>query len=162
VAVFDVREGDMDGVDLSGVRFALANHFPDLITNGNWTIGITVDEEASEEQEQALGSILSGQLGGPFADMAPLIGTFAGLSRGSVSVSDDGGSIGGASFTYEPLRGPDGNPTTTKNAVFGFAPEFELGSTQGELEAVGHSFIASYGEAADFEYTSGGHESVRG
>lgn len=161
VAVFDIREGDMDGVSLGGTRFALANHFPDVLTNGNWTIGITVDEGASDDQTKALEAILSGQQGGPFADMAPLIGTFAGVSRGAVSLSNGNASIGGMSFTYEPIRGPDGNPTTTKNAAFGFAPEFEIGTSQGQLEALGTAFVASYGESADFEYSSEGHETVR-
>jgi hypothetical protein len=159
--VWDVREGNSDGVDLSGLKVALMVNFPDVITNGNWKIGAIVDEGASDEQVSALEAIVSGQQGGPFGDMAALVGEFAGVQRGPLSYSDMSATIGGKSFTYEPLRGQDGNATTVKNAVFGFAPEFEIGSASGQLEVFGHSFDASYGEAADFEYGSEIHESIR-
>ncbi len=59
-AVFNVREGAMDGVDLSGIRFGLEVNFPDLVTSGNWKIGVVVDEGTSDEQVKALSEILSG------------------------------------------------------------------------------------------------------
>ena len=40
-----------------------------------------------------------------------------------------------------------------KNAVLGFAPEFEIGTTSGQINVFGHMAACSYGEAADFEYT---------
>ena len=161
VGVFDVREGNMDGVDLSGIRWGLYVNFPDVVSSGNWRVGAVVNESATDEQVKALTEILSGQQGGPFGDMAPLIGEFAGIERGSVSYSDSGGSIGATSFTYEPLRGQDGNPTTVKNAAFGFAPEFQIGTSSGTIDVFGHTAPASYGEAADFEYSDTIHERVR-
>jgi hypothetical protein len=161
VDIFDVREGNLDGVDLSGIRIGLYVNFPDLVTNGNWHIGFVVDEGVSDDQLEALTGILSGQQGGPFATMAPLIGEFAGVERGSITYSDDGASFGGTSFTYEPLKGQDGNPTTVKNAVLGFAPEFEIGATRGRIEVFGHSADASYGDSGDFEYSSESHERIR-
>jgi hypothetical protein len=159
--VWDVREGNSDGVDLSGLKVALVVNYPEVIANGNWKIGAIVDESASDEQVSALEAIVSGQQGGPFGDMAALVAEFAGVQRGPVSYSDSGATIGGKSFTYEPLRGQDGTATTVKNAVFGFAPEFEIGNASGQLEVFGHSFDASYGEAADFEYGSETHERIR-
>lgn len=159
--LIDVRDGSMDGVNLSGVRLGLNGNFPDVVSNGNWKLGLTIDEGASDEQVKALTEILSGQQGGPFGEMAPLVAEFAGVERAAVAYSDTGGSIGGMSFSYEPLRGQDGNPTTMKNAVFGFAPEFEIGTTKGHLEVFGHHADASYGEAADFEWSSETHEQIR-
>src|SRR5688500_9126524 len=66
--VFDIREGNLDDVDLSGVAVALYNHFPSNLTSGNWRVGIVVDEGASEQQAQALEQIFSGQVGGPFGE----------------------------------------------------------------------------------------------
>jgi hypothetical protein len=159
--VWDVREGAMDGVDLSGIRFGLSAHFPGLITSGNWKVGVTVDEGTSDEQVKALSEILSGQQGGPFAEMAGLIGEFVGVERGAVSYSDTAIAYGGSSATYEPLRGADGTATTMKNAVLGFAPEFEIGTTSGQINTFGHTAAASYGEAADFEYSDESHEHIR-
>ena len=50
---------------------------PSNLTAGNWTVGLVVDEGASEEQAQALDRIISGQDGGPFAEFVPFIGEVA-------------------------------------------------------------------------------------
>jgi len=156
-AVFRIDRGSLDDVDLSGIAFGLMNHFPGAITDGNWKMGVVVDDSASDAQAQAIETILSGQAGGPFAEFAPLIGEFTGVQRGKVSMSDGKGSIGGVGdFTFEQLTGPDGSPTTERNAMFGFAPEFRLGKTSGKFTAFGFDAQASYGENAEFEYSSEG------
>ena len=38
--------------------------------------------------------------------------------------------------------------------MFGFAPEFEVGRTTGRSDAFGLSYEASYGETADYVFTS--------
>jgi|SRR5436190_22252663 len=158
--VFNVRKGNLDDMDLSGVLAGIKVHYPEIVSNGNWQIALVVDTGASGEQADALERIFSGQLGGPFADMAGLVKEFT-LERGSVSYSDTGVSLGETAFSYEPLRGVDGNATTMTNAAFGFAPVFEIGNANGTLDAFGHSAPASYGEAADFEYSDTAHEHVR-
>ncbi len=158
--MFDVRDGNLEDMDLSGVRVGLKVHFPEIVSNGKWQIALVVDESASDEQAKALEQIFSGQLGGPFGDMAGLVSEFV-VERAAVSYADMGVALGDKSFTYEPLRGQDGSPTTINNAAFGFAPVFEIGTAAGKLEAFGHSWDASYGEAADFEYSSEIHEAVR-
>lgn len=158
--IFDVREGNLDDTDLSGMKIGLKVHFPELVSNGNWQIGLVLDDSASDEQAAAAEKIFSGQLGGPFGDMAALVSQFS-TERASLSYADDGVTIGEGSFSYEPLRGQDGNTTTMSNASFGFAPVFEIGNAEGKLEAFGHMWDASYGEAADFEYASESHEHVR-
>jgi len=160
VAVFDVREGNLDDVDLGGLQIGLFVNYPGLVSNGNWKLGISVDPSASDAQAGAVEQIISGKLGGPFGDMSGLITEFT-MDRGAVAYSDGGATLGGHAFTYEPLRAQDGTPTTMRNAVFGFAPEFEIGSAKGQLEAFGHTFEANYGEAADFEYSSETHEHIR-
>src|SRR5919201_6433096 len=125
---FEIREGNLDGTDLSGVRWAYYIHLQSNYSAGNWKIGLVVDERASGEQAQAVERIISGQEGGPFGEMAGLIGEYAGMERARVSLSDDGASIGGiGEFTFEPFTGPDGSPTTVRGAIFGFAPEFGIG-----------------------------------
>ena len=161
MAVFNVREGNLDTVDLSGLNLGLSVHYPGLVSDGSWQIGATVNDSASDEQVSALTAILSGKQGGPFADMAALITDFKGVERGAVSFSETSVSYGGSSVTYEPLKGQDGSPTTIKNAVFGFAPEFEIGACKGQIDVFGHAAPASYGEAADFEYGSEIHEHIR-
>jgi hypothetical protein len=157
--VWQVREGNLDDTDLSGVAFALYNEFPSNLTSGNWKVGIVVDEGAGDEQAQAIERIVSGQEGGPFADFVPLIGEYLGMERAPVRYSDGdspSASVGDeAEFSFEPARGGDGSPTTVKNAMFGFAPEYLVGKGSGRSSAFGIGFDeASYGEAAEFEFSS--------
>jgi hypothetical protein len=161
IGVWDVSEGNSGDVNLSGLRFAISVHFPELVSNGNWQIGVTIDQGATDEQADVLGQILSGKMGGAFGEMAPLIGEFKGVERAAISYSDTAVAYGGNSITYEPIRGQDGNPTMVSNAPFGFAPSFEIGSCEGRLDIFGHQADASYGEAADFEYGSEHHEHIR-
>ncbi|WP_137991755.1 DUF1326 domain-containing protein [Streptomyces vilmorinianum] len=156
--VFHVAEGRLDDVDLSGVDFALYNHFPSHLTAGDWKIGVVVDEKASDAQADALERILSGREGGAFGELSQFYGEYLGLERAPVSLTDGEKarvSVEGKSeLTFEPLRGPDGGPTTMKNAMFGFAPEFTLGRTTGRSSAFGLSFEPSYGEQGDFTFSS--------
>jgi hypothetical protein len=158
-AAFAVKEGNLDDTDLGGVTFALYNHFPSNITSGNWKLGIVVDDGASDEQAQAIERIISGDEGGPFADFKPLVGDYAGMERASITVSDSSVTIAGKSdYSFEPYTGPDGSPTIVRGAMFGFAPEFQVGKTTGKSDAFGLSFDSSYGEKAEFEYSTEGAE----
>jgi hypothetical protein len=134
--VFHVESGNSNGTDLSGVDFAISFHVPSNLTAGNWTVGLIVDEGASEEQGQAIEGIVSGQAGGPFAEFAPLIGevqpprragvTFSGGDAPSASVQ------GGTEIRFEPFRGPDGQPTTLSNAMVTFGPTYAVGKGPAE------------------------------
>src|SRR6185295_11362931 len=63
---------------------------PKVMTEGNWRLGVYVDEQASDEQLDKLVKVFSGQLGGPMATLAPLIGEVLGVERAAIEVSDDG------------------------------------------------------------------------
>jgi hypothetical protein len=158
VAVFHIRNGNLDDVDLSGTTFAFTNEFPSNLSSGNWKFGVIVDEGASDEQASALERILHGEEGGPFGDFAPLFGEWLGMERATVTFSDGdrpSGSVGDkANFTFEPLQAPDGSHTTVKGAMFGFAPEFRVGKAPGKSSVMGLDFDGVYGESADFEFSS--------
>ncbi len=49
--------------------------FPGNAFAGHWTLGTYLDQRANQEQMQALGTILSGEAGGLFADLGGLIET---------------------------------------------------------------------------------------
>ena len=152
--VFSIGEGNLDGTDLSGVNFALWNYFPSNLSAGNWTVGIVVDEGASDEQAEAVERVVSGQEGGPFADFGPLIGEYRGMERGSVRISDGSISVAGrGEARFEALTGPDGSPTTVSKAMFGFAPEYTIGKASGRVRA-DREVEAAYGESAEFEFAS--------
>jgi hypothetical protein len=160
-AAFAITEGNLDDTDLGGVNFALYNFFPANITSGNWKVGIVVDDGASTEQAAAIERIISGEEGGPFAEFKPLIGDYAGMERASIDVSDGSVTIAGRSeWTFEPFTGPDGSPTVVRGAMFAFAPEYKVGRTTGHSNAFGLEFDSSYGEQAEFVYSTEMPEAV--
>jgi hypothetical protein len=155
--VFAIKDGNLDDTELSGVNVAMGYMAPSNIGAGNLKLGIVVDEAATDEQVGALERIFKGDAGGMFGEFVPLIGEWLGVERAAISFSDGdepSASIGDTRVTFEAFKGHDGKPTTASNAAFGFAPVFRLGKSSGSSGILGESFKASYGEAAEFEYTA--------
>jgi hypothetical protein len=69
----DVTEGHFDGVDLAGTKWIAVVHWPKALHDGNGTLEAFIDEGASDEQRNALGQILTGQVGGPFFEIVASI-----------------------------------------------------------------------------------------
>jgi hypothetical protein len=90
VLVFNIREGDVEGVDTGGLKVAAIAETPKVMTDGNWKLGVFVDENASEEQADKLLKVFTGQLGGPMGALAPLVGELLGVERARIEVEDDG------------------------------------------------------------------------
>ena len=63
---------------------------PKVMTEGNWRVGVFIDDQASDEQAEKLGAVFSGQLGGPMGALGPLVGEMLGVERASFDVQDDG------------------------------------------------------------------------
>lgn len=87
---FEVDSGDVEGTDLSGRTFVMIADTPPDMTQGNWRIGVFVDDGANEEQVGKLGQVLSGALGGPPAALGPLLGEFLGIEQAPISIERNG------------------------------------------------------------------------
>jgi len=90
---FRVDRGDIEGVDVGGLSFALVVDSPPVMSDGNWRLGVVLDDAASDEQAGALGRLLGGELGGPPAMLGPLIGEMAGIERASAEWQDRDGTV---------------------------------------------------------------------
>ena len=90
VLAFNIREGAIDGTDVSGLKVAAIADTPKVMTEGNWRIGLFVDDQASDEQAEKLTAVFGGQLGGPMAAVGPLVGEMLGVERAPIEVVDDG------------------------------------------------------------------------
>ena len=88
--VFDIREGEIDGTAVGGLKVAAIADTPKVMTEGNWKLGVFVDDQASDEQADKLVQLFGGQLGGPMAALAPLIGEMLGVERAPIEVRHDG------------------------------------------------------------------------
>jgi hypothetical protein len=87
---YHVESGEINGVDVSGLSFAFFLDTPPVMSEGNWRVGFYLDDAASDSQTEQLGAALSGQLGGPPAMLAPLIGEILGVEKASITYSEDG------------------------------------------------------------------------
>ena len=88
--VFNVAEGDVDGMDVSGLTVAAIADTPKVMTEGNWRLGVFIDAAASDDQAAALGAVFGGQRGGPMAGLTPLIGESLGVERAAIEFREDG------------------------------------------------------------------------
>ena len=88
--VFNVASGDVEGTDVGGRTVVVVADTPKVMTDGNWRLGMFVDEGASDEQMEKLTAVFGGQLGGPMAGLGPLVGEMLGVERAQIEVLDDG------------------------------------------------------------------------
>lgn len=88
--VFHVDSGEIEGVDVGGLSVGLFCDAPAKMDEGNWRAGVFMDERATPEQGEKLGTVFSGQLGGPFAAMGPLIGENLGVEAVAIEYADEG------------------------------------------------------------------------
>src|SRR4051794_21174610 len=90
VLIFDVKDGEVEGVDVSGLTVAAVGDTPKVMSDGNWRLGVVIDAAASEEQAEKLGGVFSGSLGGPMEALGPLVGENLGVERLPIEVHEDG------------------------------------------------------------------------
>ena len=90
VLAFAIRSGVVDGVDVGGLNVAAIADTPKVMTDGNWRMGMFVDERASDEQMEKLVAVFTGQLGGPMEGIVPLVGEMLGVERAAIDIDDDG------------------------------------------------------------------------
>jgi hypothetical protein len=88
--VFNVKTGDVEGVDVGGVACAMVVNSPKVMSDGSWKLGLYISDVATDEQAEALGKVFSGDLGGPPAALGPLLGEFAGVERAAMEIHEEG------------------------------------------------------------------------
>ena len=87
---FSIREGEVEGTDVRGRRVVAIIDTPKVMTDGNWRLGMFVDDQADDDQFDKLVKVFGGQLGGPMAALAPLVGEIVGIERAEIEISDEG------------------------------------------------------------------------
>jgi len=123
-----VDSGQIEGVDVAGLTLALSVHIPgNVLVPKSWKAAVVVDDRASQEQEQALLKVFTGQLGGGIADLAGLIGEVVSVERAPITftVADGKGrlKVGDiADCEMTPFTGATGKPTVLSETVFSTIP----------------------------------------
>jgi hypothetical protein len=87
---FSIQEGEIEGTDVAGRKVVAIIDTPKVMTDGNWKLGVYVDDGAGDEQMDKLVKVFGGQLGGPMAGLAGLVGEIVGVERARIEIADDG------------------------------------------------------------------------
>jgi hypothetical protein len=153
IVAWHIDSGQVTGIDVSGRSLVAVAHIPGNILAGNWELVLLVDEHTNPEQRDALVKVFSGQLGGPLADFAQLIGTVKGVESVPISQQVRGGtgtlSIPGiVEAEMEPYRSPLGDVTTLRDSIFSTVP----GSPAWVSKATRHRVnLPQYGMSWEYE-----------
>lgn len=118
--VFNIEQGNADGVSLSGTRAVLAFDLPGDFFGGNGTGRLYLDESANADQRRELEAILGGQKGGAFAALGGVLSKVLPTEVVSIQVSlgdSPGakvGNVGQISLQY--VKTEDGKQASIVNA----------------------------------------------
>jgi hypothetical protein len=120
---YHIGRGEVDGVDVSGRSVSIVADSPKRMLDGGWRVGVIIDDKASKEQADKLTAVFAGQVGGPMANLAPLIGEILGVERLPIEYSDAGNRhsirIGDdIAIEVEDYAAQEGGETTKLTGVF--------------------------------------------
>lgn len=157
-----IDRGTIEGVDVSGCTLVVTAHIPgNVLAEKSWKALVYLNEDASKEQEEALLKVWTGQLGGPVADLAQLIGEVVAVERAPITFTVEGGrgtlKIGEAlEAELAPYQGATGQATTLSDSVFSTIP----GSPAYVSKAAKYRRHSSHYGLADVDLQ--GHNAVQG
>lgn len=119
--------GQIEGVDVSGCNVVNAVFIPGNVMQGNWRVVMFLDRTATPEQKDAIQRLFNGELGGPVADLAGLVGEVVAVEDAEITheISGGRGTLRVGAFIHaemEPYRGPDGTITTLRDSAFSTVP----------------------------------------
>jgi hypothetical protein len=127
VVAYNLLKGTIRGVDVSGLTLVSVVDIPGNVLEGNWRQAVYVDDRAEDEQAEALLDAFAGNLGGPLADLAQLVGERVAVERAPISheIVEGAGTLkvgDRIECSMHPYRGPDGSTTTLNNSIFSTVP----------------------------------------
>ena len=107
-----IDEGHIDSDDLSGLRVGLMMDLPGIMSRGNWTAALFVDDKASALAVKGLTRIFTGRVGGTTHLLSILVGQFLGVRQVPITYETQGETriisiekYGGGAIT--PVRGKE-------------------------------------------------------
>ncbi len=162
--VFDIAEGAIEDTDVSGLAVAVVADTPKVMTEGNWRLGMFIDERATDEQMEKLGAVFAGQKGGPMEGVVPLVGEILGVERASFEVVEEGlrhsARIGDAiDFEIEdivPFGVETGQPVRLVGMFHPVSSEFNAAeATRSKISAFGIEYEGKTGiSASEFSWAA--------
>lgn len=87
---FHIDEGEFNGVALNGLNFVVIAYTPGIMGEGNWSTAVYIDQRADQQQREALGRIVSGEMGGPAERWMRLTSNFLGIKYSPITYVAEG------------------------------------------------------------------------
>lgn len=87
---FHIASGTYGDITLDGLNAVVALRTPGVMSEGNASVALYIDERADERQQQALTAIFSGASGGPMGALAPLVGSVLGVTATPIHYTIEG------------------------------------------------------------------------
>ncbi len=131
VLAYQIDQGAINGVGMSGRTVAYAAHIPGNIFAGNFKSVVFIDDGSSQEQHDLLAQAFTGKLGGPLADLAQLTGEYLAVESTPILFTIEGakGNLTIGSTTdpildteLAPYTDRNGNTTQLVDSVFSTIP----------------------------------------
>jgi hypothetical protein len=85
-----IDEGRHEGTDLAGINVGLIIEIPGLMSRGNWTAGLFVDDRAPIQAVKALTRIFTGRAGGSTHLLSILVSHFLGVQQAPIAYRTEG------------------------------------------------------------------------
>jgi hypothetical protein len=131
-AAVRIDQGRINDVDLSGLKAAVMIEIPGLMSRGNWTAALFVDEKASIHALKGLTRIFTGKVGGSTHLLSILVGGFLGVRQVPISYRTEGQTrlitidkIVEGAITPVPGKSKDEN-VTIRNSGYWIAPDVTI------------------------------------
>ena len=124
---WQIDNGTIEGVDVSGRTIALSVHIPGNVLAGNWRAVVYVDDRATDEQKRRCSRSSRASSAAPIADLAGLIGEVITVERAPITFTVDEGegtlTIGEVvDAELAPFQGATGDATALHDTVFTTIP----------------------------------------
>lgn len=119
-----IDEGHFGDADLGRLNVGLIVEIPGLMSRGNWTAGLFIDERASIYAVKGLTKIFTGKAGGTTSLLSILVGKFLGVQQSKITYQTEGETrifaidkvVEGA---IAPVRGKEkGEPVVIRNSEY--------------------------------------------
>ena len=127
-----IDEGRFDDTDLTGIKVGLIIEIPGLMSRGNWTAGLYIDDKAPIQAVKALTRIFTGRAGGSTHLLSILVSRFLGVQQAPIVYRVEGQTrifsvdkiIDGA---VTPIAGKKKDePVVIRNTEYWVAPDITV------------------------------------
>lgn len=155
---FDIKSGEVDGVDVGGTKVVFVGDWPASYLLGNGTGRLYVDEAVTAEQRAVLEAVMSGRKGGLLQMIAAIVPNHLPTKVAPISIQHNGDETRVTVGEYgevvaKPLRGLTGQLTRLLNGAGAFAQDIIMSNGSGshwhdpemrQWESGGHADIADF------------------